>query len=265
MRERLRRKALLASQVLDLMLRPKRDQTCAELRYRTGLKNWRRWTRTRLLIVLGPIFLGAVIWGLAEQSGGAFIAGFIAGASAAMFLAVREYAPVYVETWGQGYEGERKTKRVLEEIGWPFVEDVDTGRGNYDHVAVGPPGVFMLESKNLTGITEVRNDVAWLRRRYDPDADKPLRIESAVLGASAAVSRVITAQTGSREWVQAVVVFWNEFPDGLVESDRIAFVHGNRLKDYMQGRRPRLDARRQEEIHEVLVGLKFDGRPRAIR
>jgi hypothetical protein len=224
------------------MLRPKRDQTYAELRYRTGLRNWRRWTRTHLLVILGPVFVAAVAWGVAEHNEAAFMAGFIAGGSAALFLAVREYAPAYVETWGQGSEGERKTKRVLEEIGWSFVEDVDTGRGNYDHVAVGPPGVFMLESKNLTGVTEVRNNVAWLRRRHDPYADKPIRVESAVLSASAAVSRTITAGTGRREWVHAVVVFWNEFPERLVESDRIVFVHGDRLSDYLQERPARLVA-----------------------
>jgi hypothetical protein len=90
------------------MFRPKRVQTYTEQRYRAGLSNWRRWTRTRLLLVLGPIFLGAVMWGLAEHNGAAFIAGFIAGGSATIFIAVREYAPVYVETWGSRPRGREK-------------------------------------------------------------------------------------------------------------------------------------------------------------
>jgi hypothetical protein len=208
--------------------------------------------------VLGPTFLAAVVWGLSEHSGAAFIAGFIAGGTATIFIAAREYAPTYVETWGQGHQGERNTRRVLEDLGWPFVEDVDCGRGNYDHLAVGPPGVFMLESKNLTGITEIRDGVAWLRRRHDPDGDKPLRIESTALRASAELSRAITSQTSHRLWVQAVVVFWNDFPEGLVESGRIVFVHGRRLRGYLQGLPPKLDERRLGDIDEVLAGLKRD-------
>jgi hypothetical protein len=34
------------------------------------------------------------------------------------------------------------------------------------------------------------------------------------------------ATGGHRVWVQAVVVFWSRFPEGLVEDDRCVWVHG---------------------------------------
>jgi Nuclease-related domain len=238
----------------------KREETYAESRYRRGVSSWRRWTHRRLLIIFAPIFIAAVLWGLAQQHGGAFLAGFIAGGVAAMFIAVREYAPAYVETWGQGCEGERKTHDVLDTLGWQFVDDVDSGHGNYDHLAVGPPGVFLIESKNLNGISEVRDGVAWLRRRHDPAADRACtRLEPSVLRASAEVSGAIREQTGRRVWVQALVVFWNEFPQGVEKAEKIAFVHGTRLRDYLQNMSPNLDQTSQEVIGDVIARLKRDG------
>jgi hypothetical protein len=54
----------------------------------------------------------------------------------------------YVQTWGDGDAGERRTHKVLAQLGWELIEDVDNGRGNYDHILVGPSGVFLLDSKN---------------------------------------------------------------------------------------------------------------------
>jgi hypothetical protein len=179
----------------------------AKVRYRRGLRSWRRWIRWRLLPVLAPVFLVAVVWGIGQHHNAAFFAGMIAGASATMFLAFREFAPAYVENWGQGSEGELKTHNALATLGWVLVDDVDTGHGNYDHLLVGPPGVFMIETKNLTGITEIRGGVAWLRRRHDPDGDQPqTRLQPTVLGASAEVSRAIRERTRRHEWVRAIVV-----------------------------------------------------------
>ncbi|HUB36190.1 MAG TPA: nuclease-related domain-containing protein, partial [Solirubrobacteraceae bacterium] len=57
--------------------------------------------------------------------------------------------------WGLGAEGERRTERALRPLvrsGWSIVHDVEARYGNYDHIAVGPAGVFLLETKNLRGI-----------------------------------------------------------------------------------------------------------------
>jgi hypothetical protein len=119
---------------------------------------------------------------------------------------------------------------------------VDNGRGNYDHILVGPPGVFLLDSKNWTGITSIVNGRPKLGRRHDPNADPRLgRVRDAILGASAEISREILKRTGRRAWVNAVVVFWNEFPDGLVEADRITHVHGARLLRFLEDQPAKLD------------------------
>jgi len=47
-------------------------------------------------------------------------------------------------------EGEKATAKALRGLvksGWTLLNDVDWGRGNIDHVLVGPAGVFLLETK----------------------------------------------------------------------------------------------------------------------
>jgi len=47
--------------------------------------------------------------------------------------------------------------------------DGRTGRGNIDHLLIGPPGVFLLDSKNLSGLLSVKAGVLSVRWREDPD------------------------------------------------------------------------------------------------
>lgn len=136
--------------------------------------SWQRAIRWKLLVVFGPIFFASLAIGFASHDPFVFVAGFFGGASAGAAIAVREQPPAHLQTWGDGYAGERATHHELNKLGWNLIDDVDAGRGNYDHLLVGPRGVFMLESKNFTGITSVKDDVPWLHRRHDPEADRPL-------------------------------------------------------------------------------------------
>lgn len=50
-----------------------------------------------------------------------------------------------------------------------LVNDVRTGRGNPDHVLVGPADVFLLETKNLGGTVSVERGVLAVRWLEDSD------------------------------------------------------------------------------------------------
>lgn len=57
-------------------------------------------------------------------------------------------------SWAQGAEGEEVVGKVLEglaEDGWCVIHDVCFGRGNIDHVVVGPGGIFTIETKSRGG------------------------------------------------------------------------------------------------------------------
>lgn len=70
----------------------------------------------------------------------------------------------------RGVEGEELVGSVLESLrsdGWLTLHDVQTGRGNIDHVAIGPGGLIAIETKSHAGRRSVdRIDPAWLRQSY---------------------------------------------------------------------------------------------------
>ena len=74
------------------------------------------------------------------------------------------------ESWERGADGEEATGRVLDELpsdSWTVFHDIGwPGRryANIDHVAVGPPGVFMIDSKNWTGAVTVTNGALRVNR-----------------------------------------------------------------------------------------------------
>ena len=68
------------------------------------------------------------------------------------------------ELWERGADGEAATAQVLRTLpaGWVVLHDLRwPGRrfANIDHVVIGPPGVFVVDSKNWSGRIEVRHDV----------------------------------------------------------------------------------------------------------
>jgi hypothetical protein len=139
--------------------------------------------------------------------------------------------------------------------GVPFQKG-ETGRGNYDHVLVGPTGVFLLETKNLDGIVEIRDGTPHLLRRHDPDAETPIkRIQRSVLSAAAQLKQDIERQTGLRPWVQAVVVLWTDFPEGLAEHHRCVYVHWSRLRAWLTSRPTTIGDDRAERIADAVAAL----------
>jgi hypothetical protein len=171
--------------------------------------------------------------------------GAVFGVFTALWIVIRESPPRYVERWQEGAEGERKTARALRRLerkGWTVRHDVQRRYGNYDHIAVGPSGVYMLETKKLDGVVDIRDGVPHLSRRHDPDAtEKFTRIRSTALRAAAEIKRDIEHRCGECSWVQAVIVFWSEFPEQVTEYDRCAYVHGSRLRDWLRERPAQLE------------------------
>ena len=67
--------------------------------------------------------------------------------------------------WDAGAAGERATGRVLAQLDpahWRVLHDVPwpgRARANIDHVVIGPPGVFVIDSKNWSGSVTVADNV----------------------------------------------------------------------------------------------------------
>lgn len=70
----------------------------------------------------------------------------------------------------RGNEAEQQVGAILDRMtddGWLTLHDVQTGRGNIDHVVVGPGGLLTVETKSYRGRLNVANvDQAWLKQAY---------------------------------------------------------------------------------------------------
>jgi hypothetical protein len=70
----------------------------------------------------------------------------------------------YAEQWEKGADGESRTADALSQLGpeWTHWHDLKwPGRrfANIDHLAVGPGGIFVIDSKNWSGNVTVKDDV----------------------------------------------------------------------------------------------------------
>lgn len=72
------------------------------------------------------------------------------------------------------------------------------------------------------------------------------------------MSSAIRKRTGRRLWVNAIVVFWNDFPHRCVEDDKIVYVQGRELAAYLEALPARLDDATRAEVTGVLDYLKHD-------
>src|SRR6202043_2142454 len=74
-----------------------------------------------------------------------------------IFLIVRYVLPL-LERRDRGAAGEEHVGSLLEELsdgGWQVIHDVSLGRGNVDHILIGPAGVFTVETKSHPGPVRV--------------------------------------------------------------------------------------------------------------
>ena len=232
------------------------SESYAEKRSREGMQSWRRKARPVLIALFGLPDLCAFTWGFLAHQPIGLACGLVAGLSAGLWVAMRDSPPGYLENWRRGAEGERRTRRELMKLGWHFVEDVPDSRGNFDHVAVGPAGVFHLETKYPSGIAEVVDGSLQVRGRHGEARPSALNVKGRVLGGSAALCREIERHCGHRPWVNGVVVLWSPFPQRIVEAGPVTYVHGKELRGWLSRQKPSIDAPKVALLEGVLNAIK---------
>lgn len=169
-------------------------------------------------------------------------------------------APPQPDSDAQAAQRTDELLRRLPPRAWTVLGEVDPRHG-IDHVLVGPGGVFAISSRKPEGTgARVRDGVLWLRRAGDTRADSPgLAINRQTLDAARALQREIRRRTGRGPAVRAVVVLWCEFPQGVVESSRIAFVHGRDLTAWLPARDCELDEAGRREVVQALRSIAEQG------
>ena len=123
----------------------------------------------RMLIVLGGVVTITLVAGatLGWRSWAFVVVELLA--IAAMYGLDRFAMPI-VDRWDRGAEGEEHVGKLLDSLaaeGWRPLHDVSLGRGNIDHILIGPGGLFTIETKSHAGRINVANiDPAMLKQAY---------------------------------------------------------------------------------------------------
>jgi hypothetical protein len=156
----------------------------------------------------------------------------------------------------RGADGERRTARALRDLegeGWHAFHDRDARYGNLDHVIVGTAGVFLLDSKNLAGTIAVDDDGLMVRWDGDRTAHTYRRLEPALRGAAAQLKDAIEQTAGVTLWVQALVVVWGDFRQGSWAGDRVTYLSGGELVEWLRRQPPKLSPR---EVSLISLALE---------
>lgn len=118
------------------------------------------------VVVLGvlPLFLWSVV-GLP-----AYVATFVSLVTIPTMLITDRRVERNLDRRLQGVTGEERVGAILAQMsstGWRVLHDCVLSRGNIDHVAIGPGGLYTVETKSRRGRVDVdRIDERWLKQAY---------------------------------------------------------------------------------------------------
>jgi Nuclease-related domain len=152
--------------------------------------------------------------------------------------------------WRQGAEGERRTGEVLaslETLGWVVLHDLHwPGRpfANIDHIAIGPTGVFVIDSKYWSGSVLVRDGVLRQNGNRRTEACEGAAAATAAVAAYlepqhrslvSAVLCLVDQPTPAQQPVQARVVGLADLAEHLTAGiPRLSAWDAGRIGDYLR-------------------------------
>lgn len=142
------------------------------------------------------------------------------------------------EGWAQGAEGEEVVGEILEGLrkgGWCVIHDVSFGRGNIDHIVVGPGGIFTIETKS-------RGGKVW-----------PDHLDQKVLNQAYAEKKALENVTHME--VQAMLAFSRAYvvPKGVARRRGVVILSAQRLPWFFSKQPARISMERAEVIHRRLA------------
>lgn len=232
--------------------RGRRAGRSSQHKYDELMKAW--WHRNRVLfrwlaafawfILLGSLVLSRLV------TSQAWILGVMGGMVVGLYLTLRLSGPGWIENWQQGVWGEQATAkalRPLERGGWVVLHDLPAERGNVDHIAIGPGGVFLLDSKRLGGSASVTAGVLTVERFGDSDLRYTHPGAGHLLGLARETHDRVRTATRLSQWVTPVMVLWGEFPQRSVV-DRCVYLHGENLADWLLAQPQRIAPNRLEQV-----------------
>jgi hypothetical protein len=175
-----------------------------------------------------------------------------AGLLAAMVLAgaawwrLRFRPSPEARAWQRGADGERHVARLLEPLvrqGWGVQHDLRVlgSKANIDHVVIGPPGVFVIDTKNYRGRLRLSHDgLLWHGRTFLAPTLSATRWEADKLQARIGAPDIAV--------VPIVAVLSAMVPFGQVTSMDVTVIPARRLVGLLRSLPPTLTPQRAREV-----------------
>jgi len=206
---------------------------------------WRRM-RMRALVALGVLATATALAGrgFGLQSWRYTVAEI--GLLVTILLITRYVLPL-VERQDRGALAEEHVGGLLDTLPrdrWRVLHDATLGRGNVDHIVIGPPGVFTIETKS------------------HPGPVRASRLHGATIAQAQAQGRAIAWVTGAD--VEPLVVFsraWVERPGARRKGVRV--LPARMLLGYLQKLPMRLSASDVDAAHRALTAALLERHSRS--
>ena len=129
------------------------------------------------------------------------------------------------------------TGKEIEKLGgdWHCEHSIKHRDWDWDHVVIGPPGTFLVDSKLLNGTAAVERDALRSGRLTYQGGG--------VRGSARDVNKTLEARLGRRApFVTPVVAVWADFPQDRVEEEGVVYVRGEHLASWLAGLPQKLNA-----------------------
>jgi Nuclease-related domain len=190
--------------------------------------------RMRTLLALGVLAILATLAGRAFGLHSTLFLGSAVVLLGFILVVCRHLLPL-VDQHDRGAAGEEHVGGLLNDLSrsWRVLHDVSFGRGDVDHIAIGPPGVFVVETKSHPGPIKVD------------------RLHGALLRQALAQRRLVEATVGAD--VESLLVFsraWIDRP--LARRRGVRVLPARMLEGYLRSLPASLQ---EEEIDRVLAAL----------
>jgi hypothetical protein len=191
----------------------------------------------RAIVVLAVIVVVPVIAGVLLGFHSLLLVPIELAAIALTIVLDRRALPL-IDRWAAGAAGEEHVGAILDGLrdqGWLAIHDVSSGRGNIDHILVGPAGLFTIETKSRRGSID------------------PTKIDPAMLRQAYAESKFVENLAGTK--VEPVLVFSRAFliGRGVSHTAGVTVLPARMLVGHLARRRARLTAASVAEVHARLV------------
>jgi hypothetical protein len=190
----------------------------------------------RTLVTLGALAVATALLGRAfGLRDPLFLASEVA-LLVSMFVISRYVLPL-VERRDRGAAGEEHVGGLLDELsqrGWLVIHDATLGRGNVDHILIGPPGIFTIETKSHPGPIRVT------------------RLHGSMLSQAQAQRKTIERVTGVE--VEPLIVFsraWVDRPTARRKGVRV--IPARMLLRYLARQPARLSREEIERRHALVA------------